>query len=44
MVNKGDKIVFINHDMVTHNVTEATGKILAIARRSGGKIVEHDGS
>jgi plastocyanin len=26
MVNKGDKVVFINHDMVTHNVTESTGK------------------
>ena len=26
LVKKGDKIVFVNHDIVTHNVTEATGK------------------
>ncbi|WP_242916207.1 plastocyanin/azurin family copper-binding protein [Pontibacter liquoris] len=25
-VQKGDKIVFINRDIVTHNVTEASGK------------------
>ena len=25
-VKRGDKIVFVNHDMVKHNVTEASGK------------------
>jgi plastocyanin len=25
-VHKGDKVVFVNKDMVTHNVTEASGK------------------
>ena len=26
LANKGDKIVFINRDMVAHNVTETSGK------------------
>lgn len=26
-VNKGDKIVFVNHDLVTHDITEETKKV-----------------
>ncbi|MEJ8756160.1 plastocyanin/azurin family copper-binding protein [Pontibacter sp. H259] len=36
-VNKGDKVVFVNKDIVTHDVTEASGKLWQSPALTSGK-------
>jgi plastocyanin len=36
-VKKGDTIIFINHDLVIHNITEETNKLWASSSLQNGK-------